>query len=454
MEWVYLDNNATTRPANEVVYAMNAGLTRHWANASSVHRFGQATRQELELARVSLAGLIGATARELVLTSGGTEANTLAIKGVLDVFTGASGGTGGVAMTLMRPLVITTGIEHSAVREPLEKMEKSGIIELHCLKLDAAGRIVLSDLEWQLTRATNEGRLVLISIQWANNETGVIQPMKLIGELVARLRAPGIPGTDGPAPAGVGGDSGSRLAPGAGPVPGVSLTVMGGLKAVFHTDATQAVGKVPVDVKLLGVDLLTLAAHKFHGPKGVGALYVKNGTKLRPQQQGGPQERDRRAGTENTPGVLGMGEAARLAGAFLSDVAGIERLKALRDKLEMGLLETCPGSVVNGVDAVVEQAHDVFAGRLWNTTNIGFPRLEAEAILLALSERGICASAGAACSSGSLEPSPVLLAMGVKEELAHGSVRFSISRETTAQEIERALVVVPEVVGKLYKSLP
>ncbi len=416
MELVYLDNNATTRPLDEVVAAVNAGMSRYWANASSVHRFGQATRQELELARGHVAGLIGATPRELVFTSGGTEANTLAIKGVLDLFLAASGPAG------LKPLVLTTGIEHSAVREPLEKMEKAGQILRHCVKLDGAGRMALADVESQLSAAAGEGRLVLLTAQWANNETGVLQPMAEVAAVVKRLRAA----------------EGERQ----------------GLKVVFHTDATQAVGKIPVDVKSAEVDLLTLAAHKFHGPKGIGALYIKTGVKLRPQQQGGPQERDRRAGTENTPGILGMGEAARLAKAFLSDVSGVAKLRAMRDRLERGLLALCPGAVVNGFCADAEPEGEVFAGRLWNTTNIGFPRLEAEAILVALSERGICASAGAACSSGSLEPSPVLLAMGVKEEVAHGSVRFSISRETKDEEIDRALAVVPEVVGKLYKTLP
>jgi cysteine desulfurase len=432
METVYLDNNATTRPADEAVAAMNTGLAKHWANASSVHRFGQQTRQEIELARKDVAELIGATPREIVFTSGGTEANTLAIKGVLDLLSPPPGPTGAPGAG-HKPLVLTTGIEHSAVRETVDKLEKAGTIQLHCLRLDPVGRVVLSDLEWNLIRAAGEGRPVLLTVQWANNETGVLQPVDRIAELLARLKAPGI-------------TTGVTQAADNPPAPG--------LKVVFHTDATQAVGKIPVDVKAAGVDLLTLAAHKFHGPKGVGALYIKTGVRLKPQQQGGPQERDRRAGTENTPGILGMGAAARLAKAFVEDKTFVEQLRARRDRLEHGILATCLGAVVNGFDPNVEQAHDVFSGRLWNTTNIGFPRLEAEAILVALSERGICASAGAACSSGSLEPSPVLLAMGIKEEVAHGSLRFSISRETTQEEIDRALVAVPEVIAKLYKSLP
>ncbi len=429
MELVYLDNNATTRPADEVISALNAGLTQHWANASSVHRFGQQTRQEIELARKEVADLIGAAPREIVFTSGGTEANTLAIKGVLDLLAPL-----GMPPTAgMKPLVVTTGIEHSAVREPLEKLEKAGVIQMHCLRIDSVGRVVLSDLEWTLTRAANEGRPVLLSIQWANNETGVLQPIERISELLMRMKTPGV--TPGETHAG-------------------DNPAVPGLKVVFHTDATQAVGKIPVDVRTAGVDLLTLAAHKFHGPKGVGALFIKTGIRVKPQQQGGPQERDRRAGTENTAGILGMGTAARLAREFLKDTEFIEKLRARRDRLEHGILATCLGAVVNGFDPNVEQAHELFAGRLWNTTNIGFPRLEAEAVLVALSEKGICASAGAACSSGSLEPSPVLLAMGVTEEVAHGSLRFSISRETTTEEVDRALAVIPEVVGKLYRSLP
>ena len=215
-------------------------------------------------------------------------------------------------------------------------------------------------------------------------------------------------------------------------------------EALFHTDATQAVGKIPVDVKAAGVDLATMSAHKFHGPKGVGALYVKRGVRVRAQLRGGPQERERRGGTENTAAIVGMGVAAELARSFIDEE---ESLGALRDRFERAILERCPGAEVNG-------ARRPDTPRLWNTTNIGFPRLEAEAILLTLSEKGVCASAGAACSSGSLDPSPVLLSMGVPEPVAHGSIRFSLSRFTTDDEIDQAIDIVPQVVAKLSQTLP
>jgi cysteine desulfurase len=225
-------------------------------------------------------------------------------------------------------------------------------------------------------------------------------------------------------------------------------------------DATQAVGKLPVDVKASGVDLMTLAGHKLHGPKGIGALYVRQGVRLRPINRGGPQERERRGGTENTPAIIGLGVAAELTETFLSrseraeageEVPGatVQSLRALRDKLEAGILQAVPQAKVNGLDPSPPRDK----ARLWNTTNIGFPALEAEALLLGMSQKGLCASAGAACSSGSLEPSPVLLAMGVPESIAHGSIRLSLGRFTTAEEIDRALEIVPEVVQRLGRSL-
>jgi cysteine desulfurase len=217
-----------------------------------------------------------------------------------------------------------------------------------------------------------------------------------------------------------------------------------GRRVLFHVDATQAVGKLPVDVKAAGVDLLTLSSHKFHGLKGCGALYVRGGVKLRPQTLGGPQERDRRGGTENTAGILALGVAAQQAAEFVADTARIDALRSLRDQLEQGVLARCPQATVNSAAAP----------RLWNTTSIAFRQLEAEAILLGLSERGLCASAGAACSSGSLEPSPVLLAMGIPPDLAHGSVRFSLSRSTTPAQIARAVDIIAAVVAKLAQTLP
>jgi len=224
-------------------------------------------------------------------------------------------------------------------------------------------------------------------------------------------------------------------------------------RLLLHVDATQMVGKLPVDVEEVAVDLLTLAGHKFHGPKGIGALYIRSGVRLRATQRGGPQERERRGGTENTPGIIGVGVAAEQATAFVHDTRRIQELSSLRDQLESGLLAAVPEAQVNGVrplGAVGAEPNP----RLWNTTNIGFPHLEAEAILLGLSQRGVCASAGAACSSGSLEPSPVLRAMGVPEAVAHGSVRLSLSRQTRVWEVEQAVAIIPEVVRQLGQTLP
>jgi cysteine desulfurase len=413
MDVVYLDNNATTKPADSVVSAVMLALTNHWANPSSMHRLGQEARQQLELARNQVARLINAQAKDLVFTSGGTESISLALHGTLALFSSDP-----------LPLVLTTRVEHSALREPTELIGKSQSAQVDYLPLDKAGRVVLDGLDEKLGSAVALRRPVFLSVQWANNETGVIQPIPQIASLVGKHKAtPTEPGK---------------------PLP----------RIVFHSDATQAVGKIPVDVKAITVDLLTLAAHKFHGPKGVGGLYIRPGVRLKPQQKGGPQERDRRAGTENIPGILGMAEACRLAGEFLSDMPGITRLMQLRDRLEAGILKACPGAVVSAHDPDNTHNPGPFEGRLWNTTNIGFPRLEAEAILVALSERGVCASAGAACSSGSLEPSPVLLAMGVPEEIAHGAIRFSISRQTTDEQIDNALKVIPQVIAKLSKTLP
>ncbi len=385
MPRVYLDNNATTQPTPEVVRAVEQSLRRAWANPSSVHRPGQEARHGLELARAALASLIHAQERELLLTSGGTESNNLALRGVLH-----KGGT-----------LLTTKVEHSAIREPAQHLPAGATVRT--IAVDRQGVVELDDLSRQLRDETLPAPL-LLSVQWANNETGVLQPVR---EIATLLR-------------------------------GQSRRVL------FHTDATQAVGKIPVDVKQIAVDLLTFAPHKFHGPKGVGCLYIRPGVRLQPQQRGGPQERDRRGGTENAPGIVGAGVAAEQAAAFLQDAPALARLTAMRDRLEHGLTRACPGAAINSASAP----------RLWNTTNIAFPRLEAEAILLGLSERGLCASAGAACSSGSLEPSPVLLAMGVPEALAHGSIRLSLSRFTTDRDIDHALAIVPEVVRRLARTLP
>ncbi len=402
MDLIYLDNNATTRPADEVVEAIRHAQQELWANPSSVHRFGQLARQKVELARASVASLIGAHPRQVVFTSGGTESDNLAIRGVLG--------------SDPKGVLITSKLEHSAVREPAEVYDKLG--KTIWLPIAPGGVIEPRVVADALLEHADGAGPVLVSIQWANNETGVIQPIRAIADAVAEAR--------------------ERLAETSKKRP----------RVYFHADACQAVGKLPVDVEAAGVDLLSLSGHKFHGPKGVGALYLRSGLRLQRQMHGGPQELQRRGGTENTAAIIGLGVAAELAQAFLDQDEKRVSLAGLRDRFETVLLKTVPGSQINGPDESAD------ALRLWNTSNIAFPGLEAEAILLGLSERGVCASAGAACSSGSLEPSPVLLAMGVPEPAAHGSVRFSLGRTTSGEQIDQALRVIPEVVGRLGRLMP
>ena len=386
MTRIYLDNNATTRPDDRVVNAVNDALKIYWANPSSVHRAGQQVRQQMELARQQTSQLIGCTPRELVFTAGGTEAATLSIRGSLEQLAGKH-----------RSVLVTNALEHSAVRELAERLAEHGT-DVTWLALDSNGLIDLDSLTTLLAERAEV--VALVSVMWANNETGVIQPSERIGKLCR--------------------DHGVR----------------------FHVDGTQWVGKMPTDISSMPVDLMSFAAHKFHGPKGVGGLYIRKGARVQPQIVGGPQERQVRAGTENVPGIIGMGAAAEAALEWLQ---GDERarLEQLRNRFELASVERIDGATINGAQAP----------RLWNTTNIAFPRLEAEAILLLLSERGIDASAGAACSSGSLDPSPVLLAMGIPAERAHGSVRFSLSRETTDDEIDQAIEIIPAVIEKLRASM-
>ncbi len=374
---VYLDNNATTRPAERVVLEAARVAREAWGNPSSAHRVGQSARREVELARGLVAGLIGASARDVVFTSGGTESIDLAIRGRI----AASG----------RRAIATTRVEHEAVRGLAESLARHEGVEARWLPLGKDGVV---DVE--AARGMVDEGLAVVSVQWANNETGVVQPVAAIGAL---CRARGV---------------------------------------AFHCDGTQWVGKMPADVGALGADLLTLSAHKFHGLKGCGALWVRRGVGVRASLVG-VQELERRGGTENVVGIVGMGEASRLAEEWLGDGAARERLRAMRDGFERAVVDDVRGA----------EAHGSGADRLWNTTNIGFRGVEAEALLLMLSERGVCASAGAACSSGSLEPSPVLLAMGVDEEVAHGSVRFSLSRDTTEDELREAAETVVECARRL-----
>lgn len=383
-----LDANATTRPTPEVIDAVVRTLRETWHNPSSVHRAGQAARAAVELAREQVAALLGARPREITFTGTGTESIHLAIRGTL------------ARLAASRRVLVTTPIEHAAIRDLAADLAGAGAgggVEVRTLPVDAGGLVDPADV----TRLAQGAGVV--SVQWANNETGAVQP---IADVAAAARAAG---------------------------------------AVVHVDATQWVGKEPTDLSGAWCDLLTCAPHKFHGAKGVGVLWARAGLGLRPQMPGS-QELGRRAGTENVPGIAGAGVAAEQAARWLADPARRAAQRALRDRFEHGVLAACPGSVVN---APADPAR-----RLWNTSNIAFPRLEAEAVLLYLSERGLYASAGAACSSGSLEPSPVLLAMGVPEHLAHGSVRFSLSRETTAGEIDRAIPLVGEAARTLAAALP
>lgn len=380
MNVVYLDNNATTRPAPEVIAAMMPMYEEYYGNPSSVHRFGQRARQAIDEAREQLAALVGASAGELTFTGGGTEAVNTAVRGIL-------------ATRSPRRRIVVSAVEHSATRELCRQLAREGA-EIVTLEVDPAGRLDLDEL-----KAALSDEVALVSLMWANNETGILFPVR---EIAAMCREKKVP---------------------------------------FHCDGTQAVGKIPVNIADLGIDAMSLASHKFHGPKGVGSLFARRGLRVRPLIIGGPQEHSRRGGTENVPGIVGMGKAAELAKIALPEM---DRVRAMRDRLESAILRTIPEARVNGsVDA-----------RLPNTTNIGFPRLEAEAILLLLSEQGICASAGAACSSGSLEPSHVLKAMKIDPKIAHGAIRFSLSRYTTEAEIDRALAVLPGVIDRLRAVLP
>lgn len=373
----YLDNNATTQPTETVCTVMAKANRDLWANPSSVHRAGQAVRNAVEVARADVADLLGVKAKTITFTATGTESIHLAIRGSL--------------ARHARPVLVTTPIEHSAIREMGEQLVRFNNAEIRHIPLLPGGVIDLDALPALLDGAH------LVSVQWVNNETGVIQPIESVSQ---SCQASGVP---------------------------------------FHTDATQLVGRATMP-QSPPADLLSCSAHKFHGPKGVGVLYARPGVGLRPLFPGS-QELGRRGGTENTTGILGTAVAAREAAEWLNDDSARTRLAALRDRLEAGILEACPTAVINAPPDPAE--------RLWTTTNIAFPHLEAEALLILLSEQGLAASAGAACSSGSLDPSPVLLAMGVPPHLAHGSIRLSLSRFTTDDDIDQAIPIVAQAVARL-----
>ncbi len=381
MNTVYLDNNATTRPAPDVIEAMLPFLTERWGNPSSMHRFGGQVRRAVDAAREQAAALIGADPSEIVFTGCGTESNNTAIRGAVEAAGGALA-------------VITSRVEHPAVLEPCRMLKDRGA-PLTELEVDGQGRLNLDDLRQALGR----GR-ALTSLMWANNETGVLFPIAEAAELVKAA---------------------------------------GGL---FHTDAVQAAGKTPIDVRRVPVDLLSFSGHKLHAPKGVAALYIRRGTRVSPLLLGGHQEGGKRGGTENVPGIVALGRACELAAQAMPEA--MPRAAALRDRLQAGLLAACPDVRVNGDET----------RRLPTTLNVSFQYIEGESILYHLSDRGIAASSGSACTSGSLEPSHVIRAMGVPFMAAHGSIRFSLSRYTTREEIDYVLAEAPPIIRALRAISP
>jgi len=381
MREVYVDNNATTRVAPEVKEAMLPFFDELYGNPSSMHHFGGRVEKYLTQAREQVAEFLGAEPEEIVFTSGGTESDNAAIYGTL-------------ASYPEKRHIVTTKVEHNAVLHYCRYLKKNGY-RITELSVDRLGRLNLDELQKSLTDET-----AIVSIMYANNETGVIFPIAEIGEIV---KSRGI---------------------------------------VFHTDAVQAVGKIPIDLSKLPVDFLSLSGHKLHAPKGVGVLYIRKGTRFSPLIIGGHQERGRRAGTENVPYIIGLGKACELAQLFMEEEQ--TRIRHLRDQLENELLKRIPKSQVNGDRN----------NRLPNTLNISFESVEGESILLLLSKEGIAASSGSACTSGSLEPSHVLRAMGVPFNVIHGSVRFSLSRYNTEEDIAYIIEKLPPIISRLRELSP
>ncbi|MEL6775555.1 MAG: cysteine desulfurase NifS [Pseudomonadota bacterium] len=380
---IYLDNNATTRVHPEVVEAMLPFFTEQFGNASSIHAFGAEVGSALRKARRAVQALIGAEHdHEVIFTSGGTESNNTAIRSAL-------------AANPNRTEIITSAVEHPAILELCAWLEKHEGVTVHRIPVDREGRLDIEAYRNALSEKT-----ALVSFMWANNETGTVFPIEGLAELAHEAGA------------------------------------------LFHTDAVQAAGKLPIQVKGTDIDMLSLSSHKLHGPKGLGALYVKRGTRFRPLQRGGHQERGRRAGTENAPAIIGLGKAAEMALATMTEDA--TRMAGLRDRLEKGLVQQIGHCFVTG-DPL---------DRLPNTSTIAFEFIEGEAILLKLNQHGIAASSGSACTSGSLEPSHVLRAMDIPFTAAHGAIRFSLSRETTGEEVDRVLAVMPEIIGGLREMSP
>jgi cysteine desulfurase len=382
MRRVYLDNSATTPLAPEVLEAMMPWLTDKFGNASSIHYFGQEARAAVDKARHQTAALINARPNEIVFTSGGTESNNLAVRGLVE------------ANAKYGRHIVTSGIEHPAVRSVCEDLEKRGF-EVTYLPVFENGIVRAEDVGSAIRPDT-----ILVTIMWANNEIGTLQPVGEIGRIVRDLRA-------------------------------------SGRKIWFHTDAVQAVGKTVVDVEETGCDLLSVSAHKVNGPKGIGALYIRRGVRLYPQNIGGRQERAVRGGTEPVYGVVGLGKAAELAAVDLPSAAA--HLATLRDGFETRVLESIGGSILNGDPK----------RRLPNISNISFKDIEGEGLLINLDMQGIAVSTGSACSSGSLEPSPVIRAIGREDALARGAIRFSFGRFNTEEDVEQVLQRLPNSIAAL-----
>ena len=383
MRRVYLDNNATTPVLPEVLEAMGPYFGEHFGNASSIHHHGQETRAAVERARESVAALLGCRAVEVVFTSGGTEADNLALFGLVN-------------FELVRPgdHIITSTIEHHAVLNACKHLAAKGC-EITYIPVDGRGLVDPADVKRAIRPNTK-----LITIMLANNETGVVEPVAEIGKIAAEA------------------------------------------DVYFHSDAVQAAGKMAIDVNQIGCDLLTISGHKIHGPQGVGALYVRKGTQLEPMLYGGSHERSRRAGTENVPGIVGLGKAAELARAGLKRGDDL-KMAAARDHLGRELLEI-EATGLNGAGAP----------RVPNTTNIYFDGIEGEALVIALDLKGLAVSTGAACSSGAIEPSHVLMAMGLRPDRAKASIRFSLGKQNTAEDVDFALGLVAETVARLRELSP
>jgi cysteine desulfurase len=380
MRRIYLDNNATTQVAPEVVQAILPCYQEAYGNASSVHWWGQEAKALMDKARQQVAALLSAEPNEIVFTSGGTESDNLAIRGVVD---SAPGGG---------KHVITSQIEHHAVLHTCQVLQKMGV-RVTYVSADSQGLVDPKDIEKAITPET-----VLISMMHSNNEIGTIQSIQEIGKIAQEH------------------------------------------DIYFHTDAVQAAGKVPIDVEELGIDLLSIAGHKFHAPKGIGALYIRKDTRIRPLFYGGSHERNRRAGTENVPQIVGLGKAAELAMTALEDTAG--RVRELRDYFETQILKSIPQTHVNG-------SQD---RRIPNTSSLRFEQAESEGLVINLDLAGVACSTGSACASGSIEPSHVLTALGLSPTEAFSSIRFSLSRYTTREELDQVLKILPGIVQRLRQS--